>query len=95
MDYKELISDLRKEAEWYGMTEGGHAILLERAIMAITELLNQTEKAERERDAAISELESYMAYGGKDGCLYCKNAQCYQRGGTKPCLPKWRGIKEE
>ena len=48
MGYKELISDLRKEAERYGMTEGGYAILLERAIMAIAELLNQTEKAEGE-----------------------------------------------
>lgn len=95
MGYKELISDLRKEAERYGMAEGGYAILLERAIMAITELLNQTEKAGGERDAAVSDMEALMAYGVRMDAYIVKNAQCYQRGGTKYCLPKWRGIKEE
>lgn len=50
-----------------------------------------------ERDAAISDLETIMAYGGGnlDTCQYCKNGQCYARGGTKLCLPQWRGQKED
>lgn len=57
---------------------------------------DRAEKAERERDAAISDLETIMAHGGKlNTCQFCGNVQCYERGGTKPCLPKWRGQKEE
>ena len=54
------------------------------------------EKAMEERDAAISDMETVMAYGGGnlDTCQFCKNSQCYARGGTKLCLPKWRGKKE-
>lgn len=57
----------------------------------------RAEKAERERDAAVSDLETIMAYGEAelDTCEFCKNGQCYAMGGTKPCLPKWRGQKEE
>ena len=57
----------------------------------------RAEKAERERDAAVSDLETVMAYGGGnlDTCQFCKNGQCYVRGGTKPCIQKWRGQKEE
>ena len=54
----------------------------------------RAEKAERERDAAESDLETIMAYNS-DTCQFCKNGKCYVRGGTKPCLPKWRGQKEE
>lgn len=55
------------------------------------------EQAKAERDAAISDLETIMAYGGGnlDTCQYCKNGQCYARGGTKLCLPQWRGQKED
>lgn len=56
---------------------------------------NGWKKAEMERDAAVSDLETVMAYGGGniDTCQFCKNSQCYARGGTKLCLPKWRGKK--
>lgn len=72
--------------------------------VAITDLLARVEaaearaeKAEREKHEAISDLETIMAYGEADldTCEFCKNGQCYERGGTKPCLPKWRGQKEE
>ena len=64
---------------------------------ARTEAEARAEKAERERDAAVSDLETVMAYGGGnlDTCQFCKNGQCYVRGGTKLCLPKWRGKKED
>ena len=54
----------------------------------------ELEQVKAERDAAISDLETIMAYNS-DTCQFCKNGQCYVRGGTKSCLPKWRGQKEE
>lgn len=54
----------------------------------------ELEQVKRERDAAVSDIETALAYGMKD-CELCKNSQCYVRGGTKPCLPKWRGQKED
>ena len=64
---------------------------------AIEREQRRAEKAEKERDAAVSALETVMAYGGGnlDTCQFCKNGQCYVRGGTKLCLPKWRGKKED
>ena len=57
----------------------------------------ELEQVKAERDAAISDLETIMAYGrgNLDTCQYCKNGQCYARGGTKLCLPKWRDRKED
>lgn len=59
-------------------------------------MLGDHEAAKRLTDAAVSDMETIMAYGGGnlDTCQYCKNGQCYARGGTKLCLPKWRGQKE-
>ena len=59
-------------------------------------LHDELEQVKLERDAAVSDMETIMAYGGGnlDTCQYCKNGQCYARGGTKLCLPEWRGRKE-
>lgn len=57
-------------------------------------LREQLEHVTAERDAAVSDLENIMAYNS-DTCQSCKNNQCYVRGGTKPCLPKWRGPQKE
>lgn len=56
----------------------------------------ELEQVKREKDAAASDLESVMAYRGDnlDTCQFCKNGQCHVRGGTKQCLPQWRGQKE-
>ena len=56
----------------------------------------ELEQVKREKDAAASDLESVMAYRGDnlDTCQFCKNGQCHVRGGTKQCLPQWRGPKE-
>lgn len=56
----------------------------------------ELEKVKRERDAAVSDLETIIAYGGGnlDTCQFCKNGQCYARGGTRLCYPEWRGVKE-
>lgn len=57
----------------------------------------ELEQVKWERDAAVSDLETIMAYGGGnlDTCQYCKNGQCYARDGTKLCLPQWRGQKKD
>lgn len=57
----------------------------------------ELEQVKQESDAAVSDMETIMAYGGGnlDTCQYCKNGQCYVRGGTKLCLPKWRGPQKE
>lgn len=100
MDYKEQIDRLRSEISELENSE----LAVELFDGLITDLLARAEaaearaeKAERERDEAVSDLETVMAYGGRnlDTCQFCKNGQCYVRGGTKLCLPKWRGQKEE
>ena len=90
------ISELRKNLE--DVVEQRDEAVHDRMMMKrrIGKLNAKKEKAERERDAAISDLETIMAHGGKlNTCQFCGNVQCYERGGTKPCLPKWRGQKEE
>lgn len=61
-----------------------------------TKLLAELEKVKAERDAAVSDLETIMSYAGNlDTFQFCKNVKCYKRGGTHPCLPKWRGPQKE
>ena len=86
---------LRVELENYRKghcSEGGCAAEKDRdAVLA------ELEQVKQESDAAVSDMETIMAYGGGnlDTCQYCKNGQCYVRGGTKLCLPKWRGPQKE
>ena len=103
MDYETLIENLVFWSKAFHVNPQARDAL-EKAATAITDLLARAEaaearaeKAERERDEAVSDLETMMAYGeyGMDTCDFCKNGQCYAKGGTKPCLPKWRGMKEE
>lgn len=72
-------------------------LLAEKVAAESMNLENALSKVTAERDAAVSEIETIMAYGTHypDTCQFCKNAQCCARGGTKPCLPKWRGIQED
>lgn len=99
------VDQCKKECPYWDDGDMSKCIprMTEDAATAITDLLARAEeaearaeKAERERDAAVSDLETIMAYGKSvDTCTFCKNAQCYTRGGTKICFPKWRGQKEE
>lgn len=63
----------------------------------------RAEKAEAERDAAVSDMEALMC-NCVDGCHVCANAivvqiepcvrlDCELKG--RKCNPKWRGAKEE
>lgn len=83
-----------------GEERAKEAVELVRKLQAENERLRaELEQVKREKDAAASDLESVMAYRGDNGdnldtCQFCKNGQCYVRGGTKQCLPQWRGPKE-
>ena len=103
MDIEKLIEQLSARGLGNGTSLGYHSGLLDEAATALSTLQAENEKlradleqAKAEHDAAISDLETIMAYGGGnlDTCQYCKNGQCYARGGTKLCLPQWRGQKE-
>lgn len=62
----------------------------------VADLDEKLQRVTKERDAAVSEIESIIAYGLHlpNTCPFCKNEQCKMRGGTEPCIPKWRGIQE-
>ena len=107
MDIENLIEQLKKSADFedYPVVASFAAIIekkyLREAATALSTLQAENEKLRAEleqvkweRDAAVSDLETIMAYNS-DTCQFCKNGQCYVRGGTKSCLPKWRGQKEE
>ena len=97
MDYGELIEHLRRRGLGNGSALGPHSGLYDEAATAIETLRADLARVTAERDAAVSDLETIMAYGGGnlDTCQFCKNSQCYARGGTKLCLPEWRGPQEE
>ena len=81
-----------------GEERAKEAVEIVRKLQAENEKLRaELEQVKREKDAAASDLESVMAYRGDnlDTCQFCKSGQCYVRGGTKQCLPQWRGQKEE
>ena len=107
MDLEKLIRRLRNDADAYrngetlGRAFADQEDVLDNAATALSTLQAENsrlraelEQVKWERDAAVSDLETIMAYNS-DTCQFCKNGQCYVRGGTKSCLPKWRGQKEE
>lgn len=99
MEIEKLIKHMREEAQDYrsGRTLGRAFAdaedVLDEAATALERLQAENDRLKRERDAAVGDLETIMAYGGGnlDTCQFCKNSQCYARGGTKLCLPEWRG----
>lgn len=56
-------------------------------------LLQSMDELKRQLEIAVQDLETIMLQGGKntDTCAYCRNAQCYVRGGRDCCTPIWRG----
>ena len=91
MDYDKLIERLKNAA---GGPEGVQMCI--DAATAIETLRADLARMTAERDAAVEDLEEIMFKGGHniDTCHFCINGQCYGRGGTQVCEPKWRGIKE-
>lgn len=87
MEIEKLIERLQN---WDGIKPDRE---IDCAIEGLKALQAENDRLKRERDAAVGNLETIMAYGGGnlDTCQFCKNSQCYARGGTKLCLPEWRG----
>ena len=87
MEIEKLIERLQN---WDGIKPDRE---IDRAIEGLKALQAENDRLNRERDAAVGDLETIMAYGSGnlDTCQFCKNSQCYARGGTKLCLPEWRG----
>lgn len=96
MEIEKIIERLKqKDGLWCSVPTGER--LISDASTTLEQLQAENDRLKRERDAAVSDLETIMAYGGGnlDTCQFCKNSQCYARGGTKLCLPEWRGPQEE
>ena len=104
MDYDELnvnavcLGILCNFPQFCGEERAKEAAELVRALYAERETLRtDLARVTAERDAAMQDLEEIMFKGGHniDTCHFCTNGQCYGRGGTQCCEPKWRGIKKE
>lgn len=87
MEIEKLIERLQN---WDGIKPDRE---IDCAIEGLKAIQAENDRLRRERDAAVCDLEIIMADGGRnlDTCQFCKNSQCYARGGTKLCLPEWRG----
>ena len=87
MEIEKLIERLQN---WDGIKPDRE---IDCAIEGLKALQAENDRLRRERNEAVGDLETIMAYGGGnlDTCQFCKNSQCYARGGTKLCLPEWRG----
>ena len=98
MDIEKLRKDLLENSDPDGpCIEDDLMQAAATALSTIPALQAELGRVKRERDAAVSDLETVMAYGdgNLDTCTFCKNGQCYERGGTKLCNPGWRGQKED
>ena len=93
MEIEKLIEKLRTESLYKDKATLEIMDLCMDAALALEQLQAENDRLKRERDAAVCDLEIIMADGGRnlDTCQFCKNSQCYARGGTKLCLPEWRG----
>lgn len=75
---------------------------LDGAVTAITELLERAEKAERERDAAVRDINLVLRQEYYLPCVACKNSQDGEpceglqlEGFTCRANAGWRGVQEE
>lgn len=84
----ELIEQLRRKGLSRASALGYHSGLFDAAADALEKLQAELEQAKVERDAAVSDLEAVMAYGGGnlDTCQFCKKRTvlCKRRGKTMP-----------
>ena len=108
IDYNELSADILSGCEQdcadckYVGENAFECTITQLVAAAITDLLSRVEaaearaeKAERERDAAVEELENYMVQDvieGNEPCGICEKASKIP---CEVCDPKWSGLKEE
>lgn len=99
-DYNALIDRLSKRYNANELKSSFATICsrndLKRAADAITELLARTEKAEKERDAAVKDLRG-VAIESCAECMYClyRTAKSFCQNCQDGSSWRWRGIKEE
>lgn len=95
MDIEKLIERLRSHRG--ALFEMLYKQDMDDAATAIEALRADLARVTTERDAAVWDLETTMAHVNPifDTCGFCKNAQCYARGGIEFCHPEWRGIRKE
>lgn len=96
VDCSECIHE--KICELWGRVESQDACCYdqdsgETAEVFFQKLLKSMDDLKREFEIAVEDLEEIMFKGGGniDTCAYCKNGQCYVRGGRDCCNPIWRG----
>lgn len=93
------MSNIDELIEWLrGCAGTPHTVqMCSDAAVALEKLQAELEQVKRELEAATADLEEIMFKGGHniDTCHFCTNSQCYGRGGTQTCNPKWRGQKED
>lgn len=105
VDYNELVHDCEFRSEVYRMQHDSERLVHEKqCATAIAKLLERAEKAEKERDAAICDMEALMWHSG-DGCEICEHKIVEQRhpytklgcrlGSGCECNPKWCGPDKE
>ena len=108
MDIEKLIEQLNARGLGNGSSLGYHCGLFDDAATALSTLQAENEKlraeleqmkrcieiVEKQRDAAIEELENYMVQDVLDGNEPC--GICAKASDTpcECCDPKWRGPKE-
>lgn len=73
-------------------------------VQELSDAIKRLKKAERERDAAVSDMVALMWHSG-DGCEICKHKVVEQRhpytklgcdlGNGCNCEPEWQGMQEE
>ena len=66
---------------------------LESQEATIDALTARAERAEKERDAAIKDIEMVMIDNICYGCISYKNGECSRCDNR--CVPKWRGLPQE
>lgn len=102
-DYKELISNLKFDAEHPYLWVDKQPKDIKDAADAIEQLVTDIDVARKERDAAIADLKGIVADSeiDIDPCYYCKyveeDGQCFH-----DCNPfsekwgwEWRGVPDE
>ena len=85
----ELIEQLRRKGLSRASALGYHSGLFDEAADALEKLQAELEQVKAERDAAVSDLETVMAYGGGDmGTFqFCKKPQRFAKRGGKTIPP--------
>ena len=106
MEYNDLIANLKNlEAIAYGYNINGEVLgmdcsdfeqIMVDAVDGVKKLQDRAEKAERERDAAVSDLRG-CAIESCAECMYClyRTARSFCGDCTDGSNWQWKGAKEE